>query len=286
MLFDGGHGGGVVGELDHDAASFGHHVLGSEPDQNLYVFLANVEFVLGADNLEGEGGDGASEFEPAVVSGEGVGDGFGPPAGPEGVGFEGGVDSGDGDGPFRDEGLEADDGAVANFDGKPVDGGVDDAVLVVGLVAAVDAAGEGEVGVHIDDPPVVLGEGPAGVGGDVEVLIGFADRGSRLEEDRVGVELVSVGDAFGQHVEEHVVFGVVKLAFDVGGDCDCIDFQGEIDVDLFYAGVFDFGDEDAHFLVGCDCVEVDYLYPYLVVVGVGFAEFALKGFSGDGGCKT
>ena len=183
MLFDGGYSCGVVGELDHDTASFGHHVLSSEPDQHLYIFLANVEFVLGADYLEGEGGDGTSEFEPAVVSGEGVGDCFGPPAGAEGVGFEGGINSGDGDGPFGDKGLETDDGTVADFDGEPVDGGVDDTVLVVGLVAAVDVAGEGEVGVHVDDPPVMLGEGPPRIRGYVEILVGFAHRCSRLEEN-------------------------------------------------------------------------------------------------------
>ena len=183
MLFDGGYGGGIVGELDHDTASFGHHVLGSEPDQHLNVFLANIKFVLGADDLEGKGGDGASELEPAVVAGEGVSDGFRPPAGAEGEGFEGGVNSGYGDGPFRYEGLETDDGAVADFDGQPVDGGVYNAVLVVGLVAAVDVAGEGEVGVHVDDPPVMLGEGPPRIRGYVEILVGFAHRCSRLEEN-------------------------------------------------------------------------------------------------------
>jgi len=80
VLFDGGDGRCIVGELDHDAASFGDHVLGSEPDEYLYVFLADVEFVLGAYNFKGEGGDGSSELEPSVVSGEGVGDGLGPPA--------------------------------------------------------------------------------------------------------------------------------------------------------------------------------------------------------------
>ena len=268
VLFDGGYGCGVVGELDHDTASFGHHVFGSEPDQHLYVFLADVEFVLGAYNFKGEGGDGSSELEPAVVSGEGVGDGFRPPARSEGVGFEGGIDSGDGDGPFGNEGLETDDGAVANFDGQPVDGGIDDAVLIVGLVAAVDIAGEGEVGVHVDDPPIMLGEGPPGVRGYVEVLVGLTHRGSRLEEDRVGVKFISIGDAFGQHVEEHVVFCVIKLTLNVGGDGYCIDFEDEINVNLFYAGIFDFGEEDTHFLVGSDCVEVDDLNPYLVVVGV------------------
>ena len=89
-----------------------------------------------------------------------------------------------------------------------------------------------------------------------------------MEEDRVGVKFISICDTFGQHVEEHVVFCVIKLTLDVGGDGYCIDFQDEINVDLFYAGVFDFGEEDTHFLVCGDCVEVDNLNPYLVVVGV------------------
>ena len=51
----------VVGKLDHDSASFGHNVLGSEPGQDLPVFLAGVEFVLGGEDFKVEG-DGPSEL--------------------------------------------------------------------------------------------------------------------------------------------------------------------------------------------------------------------------------
>ena len=83
-------------------SSFGHNnVLGSEPNQDLHVFLADVEFVLGAEDFKREGGDGTSELNPAVVSGEGVGDSFSP-AGAEGKGLE--ADADPGDGPLGDEG--------------------------------------------------------------------------------------------------------------------------------------------------------------------------------------
>ena len=58
------------------------------------------------------------------------------------------------------------------------------------------------------------------------------------------------------------------MTLDVSGYGYCIDFQDKINIDLFYAGVFDFGKEDTHFLVCSNGVEVDYLNPYHVVVGV------------------
>ena len=52
----------VVGKLDHDFGSFGHNGLSSEPGQDLPVFLAGVEFVLGGEDFKVEGGDGPSEL--------------------------------------------------------------------------------------------------------------------------------------------------------------------------------------------------------------------------------
>lgn len=116
MLLDGGDSGGIVGELDFNGASFGDFMLNGKADKDFHVLLSNIQFVLNTHDLIVEVGDDSSQFEPPVVGSEGVGDGFGPSAGDEGVGLEGGIGSGDGEGELGEEGLEGDEGAIADFD--------------------------------------------------------------------------------------------------------------------------------------------------------------------------
>ena len=66
-----------------------------------------------------------------------------------------------------------------------------------------------------------------------------------MEEDAATIELVPIGDAFAEHIEEHIVLGVIKLTLDICGDVNSVDFQDEIDVNLFDAWVFQLCDEDS-----------------------------------------
>jgi hypothetical protein len=93
MLFDGWDSGGVVGELDLDAAAFGDEMLGGELDQYFDIFLTDVEVVLVTHHTKTKSSDCSSEFEPSVVGSDGVGDGLGPSALHEGIHQEGSIDS-------------------------------------------------------------------------------------------------------------------------------------------------------------------------------------------------
>lgn len=138
MLFDCWDCCCVVGELDLYAASFGDYVLGSECYQDFHVFLANVEFVLRTHHFKCKIGNSSSQLQPSVVFGKGVGDGLRPPTRSEGETLEGSVNPGDGNRQFSDERLKTDDSSIANFNSQPVDGGIYDAILVIGLLAVVD----------------------------------------------------------------------------------------------------------------------------------------------------
>lgn len=157
-----------------------------------------------------EVGDDSSEFEPACVGSEGVGDDFRISSGQEGVGLESRVSAGNGEGQLSDVGLEGDEAAVTDLDCQPVDGGVDDAVLIEGLLAVVDSAAEGELGIQVNNPPIVFNKRTLAVGGHTEVLIGHAYFGSSLEEHSAAVDFIPWGSGTADHINEHVVAGFVE----------------------------------------------------------------------------
>lgn len=128
--------------------------------------------------------------------------------------------------------MKRDDRAIADFDCEPVDCWINDAILVERLLAVVDAAAEGELRIKVDNPPVIFKKSASGIRGNVKVLICHADLGSCLEERGATVDLVPVGDAACDHINEHVVFSLIELAFDVGCDFECGDSQQKVDVYL------------------------------------------------------
>ena len=245
VLFDGWDCGGIAGELDLYGSAFGDKVLSGEFNQNFNIFLSNVDIILTAHHAKTEPGYTTSQLQPPVTGSNRVGNGLGPSARLEGVGFEVGVYSGNGEGQLGDERLETDDGAVAYFDCQPVDGRVYYAILVVRFLAVEDSTAEGELRIQIHNPPIVLLESRSSrIRSHVDKLVGHADRRSGLEQNSSAVWFVESGDAFGHHIDEHVEGRQVKLTLDVGGDVEGGYLQGEIYVDLFGRGRFHLGEEE------------------------------------------
>ena len=286
MLLDGWDCCCVVGELDLNASSFGDYVLSSECYQDFNVFLTNVEFVLRTNYLKCKIRNSSSQLQPSVVFSKSVGDGLGPPARSEGENLEGSINPWDGNGQFSDKRLKTDNGTIANFNSQPVNGGIDDAILVVRLLTVIDITWKRELRIQVNNPPVMLSKGPSGIRSYVEKLISFTNRSTSIEEDTTAINLISIGYAFCQHIEKHVIFCVVKLTFHVGGYWYCVYFQQEIHIDLLIVRIFYLCDEDFEFFTYCNCVKVDDLYPDMVVVGIWFAQFALKSFAWWRGHKT
>ena len=96
------------------------------------------------------------------------------------------------------------------------------------------------------------------------------------KKNTADIWLVSIGDAFAEHIEEHIVLGVVELTLDVCGDVNSVYFQDEIDVNLLYAWIFQLCNENSELTISWDGSKVDYFNPGVVVVCVLFSQFALK----------
>ena len=116
---------------------------------------------------------------------------------------------------MRDERLKVDKSAIADLDCQPVDSGVDDAILIVRLLAVVDATGEGELRVKVDNPPIILDEGVGSIGSHVDILTGLSDSSSSLEKACGAINLIAISNTSGQHIKKHVVSGVIKLTLNV-----------------------------------------------------------------------
>ena len=71
-----------------------------EADQDLNIFLPNIQFVLWAYNLEVEVGNGASKSKPSGSCSESVGDSLSPSTVHEGIAFKDSINSWNRDGKF------------------------------------------------------------------------------------------------------------------------------------------------------------------------------------------
>lgn len=112
----------------------------------------------------------------------------------EGKARESGISSRDGDGQLGNNRLKGEDGAVADLDSQPVDGGIDDAVLVERGEAVVNGTTERELRVQINDKPIVAVESVQSIRSNVEVSVRLPHARTWLEENRRTIGLISIRD--------------------------------------------------------------------------------------------
>ena len=99
--------------------------------------------------------------------------------------------------------------------------------------------------IKVNNPPIIFKESTSSIRCHIDKLISLSNRCSSLEEDGRTIRLIPIGDTFAQHIEKHIVLGIVELTLNICAHMNGINFQDKIYIYLFYVWILHLCDKDS-----------------------------------------